>query len=84
MMRGISANQLNKVLLPKTRIAKPKNIDQHGFSEASLKTAWRNQTNQEVAASIVAFIRQATLGEPLIPFEQRVEAAMASIFSLHD
>ncbi len=45
-------------------------LDQHGYSEARLQSAWRNQTHQEVAASIVGYIRQAALGEALLPFEQ--------------
>lgn len=58
-------------------------LDQHGFSEAKLKTAWRNQTNQEIAASIIGYIRLAALGEALVPFEQRVHNAMQSIYSMH-
>ncbi len=59
-------------------------LDQNGFSEANLKTAWRNQSNQEIAASIIGYIRQAALGEALIPFEQRVERAMSTIYTLHN
>ena len=58
-------------------------LDQHGFSEAKLKTAWRNQTNQEIAASIIGYIRQAALGEALVSFEQRVQNAMQSIYAMH-
>ena len=57
-------------------------LDQHGFSEASLKSAWRNQTNQEVAASIIGYIRQAAIGEALLPFDQRVAIAMQKIYAL--
>lgn len=57
-------------------------LDAHGYSEAKLQSAWRNQTNQEVAASIIGHIRQAALGEALLPFEQRVAAAMRHIYSL--
>jgi type I restriction enzyme R subunit len=57
-------------------------LDQHGFSEVSLKSAWRNQTNQEIAASIIGFIRQAAIGEALQPFEQRVVNAMQKIYTL--
>ncbi|WP_167146929.1 type I restriction-modification system endonuclease [Pseudomonas sp. OTU750018] len=56
-------------------------LDQHGFSEASLKSAWRNQTNQEIAASIIGYIRQAAIGEALLPFDQRVAKAMQAIFA---
>ena len=57
-------------------------LDQHGFSEVSLKSAWRNQTNQEIAASIIGYIRQAAIGEALLPFDQRVANAMQKIFAL--
>ena len=58
-------------------------LDQHGYTEARLGSAWRSQTNQEIAASIIGYIRQAALGEALIPFQQRVQAAMTHIYSLH-
>ena len=34
-------------------------LDQAGFTEASLSTAWREMTNQDIAARIVGYIRQA-------------------------
>jgi type I restriction enzyme R subunit len=57
-------------------------LDEHGYSEARLQTAWRNRSNQDIAASIIGYIRQAALGEALQPFEQRVAQAMQRIFSL--
>ncbi len=57
-------------------------LDGHGYSEVNLQSAWRNQTNQEIAASIVGFIRRAALGEALLPFEQRVAKAMEKIYTL--
>jgi type I restriction enzyme R subunit len=57
-------------------------LDQHGFNEAKVKTAWRNQTNQDIAASIIGYIRQAALGEALIPFDQRVAHAMEGIYQI--
>lgn len=56
-------------------------LDENGFSEAKLKAAWRSKSNQDIAASIVGYIRQAALGEALLPFEQRVTTAMQGIFS---
>ena len=58
-------------------------LDEHGYSEARLQSAWRNQTQQEIAASIVGYIRQAALGEALLPFDQRVANAMHKIYALH-
>ncbi|MDD5580474.1 MAG: type I restriction-modification enzyme R subunit C-terminal domain-containing protein [Methylobacter sp.] len=58
-------------------------LDEHGYSEAKLQSAWGSQTHQEIAASIVGYIRQAALGEALLPFEQRVTQAMQKIYLLH-
>lgn len=57
-------------------------LDQNGFSEANLKSAWRNQTNYEIAASILGYIRQAAIGEALLPFDQRVADAMRRIYAM--
>jgi len=53
-------------------------LDQHGFSEAKLKTAWRNKTNYEIAASI-GYIRHTALGSALVSFEQRVVHAKKNL-----
>jgi type I restriction enzyme R subunit len=58
-------------------------LDNAGYNEANLQSAWRNQTNQDIAASIIGHIRRAALGEALIPFEQRVTNAMQIIYSQH-
>ena len=42
-------------------------LDQQGFSETTLRTAWKQAKNEDIAASIVGFIRQAALGDPLMP-----------------
>ncbi|XKH59578.1 type I restriction-modification system endonuclease [Halomonas sediminis] len=59
-------------------------LDNHGYSEANLQSAVRNQTNKNIAASIVGHIRRAALGEPLKPFEQRVAEAMDRIYIQHN
>ena len=56
-------------------------LDARGYSETSLATAWRETTNQEMAASIMGYIRQAALGDPLVPYEQRVEKALQRILA---
>ena len=58
-------------------------LDGAGYSEAKLQSAVRNQTNQDIAASIIGHIRRAALGEPLVPFEQRVAQAMQTIYQSH-
>ncbi|MDO6462211.1 type I restriction-modification system endonuclease [Granulosicoccaceae sp. 1_MG-2023] len=59
-------------------------LDNHGFSEAKLQSAVRNQTNKDIAASIIGYIRRAALGEALIPFEERVAKAMDRIYTQHN
>lgn len=56
-------------------------LDQAGYTEAALQTAWRETTNQDIAASIIGFIRRAALGEALVPYGERVERAMKSILA---
>lgn len=58
-------------------------LDNAGYSEAHLQSAWRKNTNQDIAASIIGYIRQAALDEALVPFEQRVKQAMLRIYSEH-
>lgn len=50
-------------------------LDKAGFNEVSLDAAWHRTTNHDVAASIIGYIRQAALGDPLVPFAERVDAA---------
>lgn len=50
-------------------------LDKAGFNEVSLDAAWRSATNHEIAASIIGYIRQAALGDPLVPFAERVDTA---------
>ncbi|MBZ4331421.1 type I restriction-modification system endonuclease [Corallococcus interemptor] len=56
-------------------------LDRAGFSEASLSTAWREMTNEDIAARIVGYIRQAAIGDALEPYEQRVDRALQSILA---
>lgn len=56
-------------------------LDRAGFSEARLSTAWREMTNQDIAARIVGYIRQAAIGDALVPYEQRIDRALQSILA---
>jgi type I restriction enzyme R subunit len=51
-------------------------LDGAGYTEVALKTAWRDTTDADVAASIIGYVRQAALGDPLVPYEQRVDRAL--------
>lgn len=56
-------------------------LDGRGFSEANLKRAWTDAKNEEIAASIIGFVRQAALGDALLPYGERVQAAMRRILA---
>jgi type I restriction enzyme R subunit len=56
-------------------------LDRLGYSEANLRRAWHDAKNEDIAASIIGFVRQAALGDPLIPFHERVSEAMKRIYA---
>ncbi len=56
-------------------------LDQAGYSETSLTTAWRELTNQEIAARIVGYIRKAAIDDPLLPYDQRVDGALQTMLA---
>lgn len=56
-------------------------LDAAGYTEARLATAWRELTNQDIAARIIGYIRKAAIGDALLPWEQRVDRALARILA---
>ncbi len=52
-------------------------LDTKGFSERARQTAWREKTKRDIATTIIGFVRQAALGDALLPYEERVDAAVA-------
>lgn len=56
-------------------------MDQAGFTEQNLRVALKQTTNQDIAASIIAYIRHIALGMPLVPHAERVQSAMKKILS---
>ncbi|HWK35168.1 type I restriction-modification system endonuclease [Sphingomonas sp.] len=56
-------------------------LDREGYSDANLRRAWADAKNEDIAASIIGFVRQAALGDPLVPYDDRVRAAMRAIMS---
>lgn len=69
--------ELTRKQLKELRLA----LDTAGFPEKSLAAAWRDRTNQEIAAGIIGYIRQAALGDALVPYEARVDKALAKILA---
>jgi type I restriction enzyme R subunit len=58
-------------------------LDQEGYGETSVQTAWREQKNEDVAATIVGYIRQLALGSPLVPYPERVDRAVQRLRRAH-
>ena len=56
-------------------------LDKAGYDEPGLRTAWRQKSNVDIAASIIGYIRQAALGDALVPYEERVDRALTAILS---
>ena len=56
-------------------------LDEAGYTEMALQAAWRDTTNEDTAASIIGFIRQRALGEPLVPYPERVDRAIKKLLA---
>ncbi|MBP1950060.1 type I restriction-modification system endonuclease [Virgibacillus litoralis] len=70
--------ELTRGQLRELRIA----LDQKGFTEKGLQTAWRDAKNEDIAADIISFVRQQALGDPLVDHEERIKNAMKKIYSI--
>jgi type I restriction enzyme R subunit len=70
--RELTRKQLRELVLE---------LDKAGFTETNLATAWREMTNQDIAARIVGYIRQAAIGDALVPYNERVEHALQKLLA---
>ena len=59
-------------------------LDEENYSEAMLRAAYGKARNADIAAHIIGFVRQAALGDPLVPYAERVDAAIGKIESSRD
>ncbi len=58
-------------------------LDRNNFREEWLKTAWRDMTNEDIAADIISFIRQRSLGDALVSKEERIHSAIVMTKAAH-
>lgn len=58
-------------------------LDRNNFSETMLNTAWKEMTNEDIAADIISFIRQRSLGDALVSKEDRIHNAIAKTKAAH-
>ena len=54
-------------------------LDAAGFTDTKIRRAWADAKNEQIAASIIGFIRQAAIGDPLVPYGDRVRQAVQTI-----
>ncbi|MCI9082494.1 MAG: type I restriction-modification system endonuclease [Lachnospiraceae bacterium] len=58
-------------------------LDRNNFSETKLQTAWKQMTNEDIAADIISFIRQKSIGDALISKEERIHSAIEKTKAAH-
>ncbi len=57
-------------------------LDQAGYNVQSLKAAWKDTKNEDIAADIISFIRTLSLGSSLVSHEDRIRKAIDQIRSM--
>ena len=70
---------LTRAQLKELRLA----LDQAGYSEAYLQTAFKQAKNEDIAASIIGFVRRMALGSPLVPYAERVDRGARRFLASH-
>lgn len=58
-------------------------LDRNNFREEWLKTAWKDMTNEDIAADIISFIRQRSLGDALVSKGERIHSAIVKTKAAH-
>ncbi|MFW3316418.1 type I restriction-modification enzyme R subunit C-terminal domain-containing protein, partial [Escherichia coli] len=48
-------------------------FDRQHFEESSLRSAWKEIRNEDIAARLIGHIRRAAVGDALKPFDERVD-----------
>ncbi|WP_282178246.1 type I restriction-modification system endonuclease [Vibrio nereis] len=59
-------------------------FDNQNFNDSNLRSAWKSAKNQDIAAKLIGHIRRASIGDALMPFEQRVDLALERIKVAND
>lgn len=87
--RDFIDNNLNEIVALNIVATRPKELtrkalkelkailDREHFSETMLQTAWKEMTNEDIAADIISFIRQRSIGDALISKDDRIHNAIA-------
>ncbi|CNH31796.1 DEAD/DEAH box helicase [Yersinia massiliensis] len=59
-------------------------FDRQHFEESSLRSAWKETRNEDIAARLIGHIRRAAVGDVLKPFDERVDHALERIKGEND
>lgn len=59
-------------------------FDRQHFEESTLRKAWKETRNQDIAARLIGHIRRAAVGDALKPFDERVDHALGRIKGEND
>lgn len=82
---------LNQIAALKTVVQRPRELtraelrdlrlqlDAQGFTDTKIRRAWSDARNEDIAASIMGYVRQAALGDPLVPYADRVKRAVDTV-----
>ena len=59
-------------------------LEQNGFKENDLQTAWKSAKHVQTTADIISFIRQVASGSELIDHDVRIHNAMQKVYGMAD
>jgi type I restriction enzyme R subunit len=59
-------------------------LSRAGYTETQIQHAVQETSNQEIAASIIGFLRSQALGSPLVSYAERVDRALQHVLQDHD
>lgn len=59
-------------------------LDTEGFNKNKLNTAYKEVTNTDIIADIIAHIRTSALGENLVPHKERISNAVTKLKTTHN
>lgn len=72
--------ELTRIALKSLRLE----LDSKGFTETQLNSAWKETTNQEIAADIISFIRSQAVGSTLLDHDERIQRAVRKLKLAHN
>ena len=59
-------------------------LDQQGFTEKQLNSAWKEVKNEDIAADIISLIRAQAIGSAIISHNERIKNAVKKLKSKHN